>query len=226
MRVTNGFIFCAMSMSMVMSASAVAHTDLRAEPWGLGKTSNGLAGMTSAASTAGRALGSDVGFQGGPPVTNPSVGPATRTPKGGTVNTGPGTLASAREFLKGRWVLESFEVRLPNQPPIVLKGGGVMVYDDKGNLTMNIKADEKSSDLLRAGGVDIRDGAIVAEGRTAIDIQNHTLTYVLGKQAPLIRGPLGTDRPRHWVVDNDVLILTTKDQAGHETSVGRWRKSP
>ena len=143
----------------------------------------------------------------------------------GPVDTGKGTLASARNFLNGRWALESFEVRLPNQPPIVLKGAGTLVYDESSNLSMNIRADEKSSDILRAAGVDIRDGAIVAEGRTAIDLQNHTLTYILDGQAPLIKGPLGTDRPRHWVVEGDVLILTTKDAAGQSTSIGRWRKT-
>lgn len=143
----------------------------------------------------------------------------------GPVDTGPGTLTSARNFLNGRWTLESFEIRLQNQPPILLKGAGFLVYDTSSNLSMNIRADEKSSDILRAAGVDIRDGAIVTEGRTAIDLQNHTLTYVLDGQAPLIKGPLGTDRPRHWVIEGDVLILTTKDQAGQPTSIGRWRKS-
>ena len=143
----------------------------------------------------------------------------------GPVNTGTGTVTSARNFLNGRWALESFEVRLPNQTPLLLKGGGMLTYDDHSNLTMNIRADQQSSDILRAAGVDIRDGAITTQGRTAIDLQNHTLTYIVEGQAPLIRGPLGTDRPRHWVVEGDLLILTTKDAAGEPTSVGRWRRS-
>lgn len=148
-----------------------------------------------------------------------------RPPKGGDVNTGPGTLAAARAFLKGRWLLESFEVRLPNEPIVTLKGGGFLTYDESGNLSMNIRADEKSSDILRAGGVDIRDGAITAEGRTAIDMQKHTLTYILRGQAPLVKGPLGTDKPRYWAVEGDTLVLSTKDQAGQTVSVGRWRRS-
>jgi hypothetical protein len=145
--------------------------------------------------------------------------------KGGPVNKGPGTLAAAREFLKGRWLLESFEVRLPNEPIVTLKGGGVLIYDESGNLSINIKADEKSADILRAGGVDIRDGAITADGRTAIDLQNHTLTYIISGQAPLVKGPLGTDRPRYWAVEGDMLILSTKDKNGQTLSVGRWRRS-
>jgi hypothetical protein len=148
-----------------------------------------------------------------------------RPPKGGDVNTGPGSLAAAREFLKGRWLLESFEVRLPNEPIVTLKGGGILIYDEMGNLSINIRADEKSADILRAGGVDMRDGAITADGRTAIDIQNHTLTYIIKDQAPLVKGPLGTDRPRYWAVEGDMLILSTKDKVGQTVSVGRWRRS-
>jgi hypothetical protein len=145
--------------------------------------------------------------------------------KGAPVNTGPQSLASARNFLEGRWVLESFEVRPAGKPPIVLKGNGTLVYDNMGNLKMDIRADEASADVLRASGIDIRDGMISTDGRTAVDMQNKTLTYVVKGQAPLIRGPLGVERPRHWVVEGDTLILTTLDDAGQPLSVGRWKRS-
>jgi hypothetical protein len=154
-----------------------------------------------------------------------SAAPRQRPVEGGPVDTGAGTLTSARKFLEGRWTLESFEVRPPGKAPITLKGQGTLLYDSSGNLTMNIRADEATSDLLRASGIDIRDGVISTEGRTAIDLQNHTLTYVLQGQKPLVRGPLGIERPRHWVVEGDVLTLTTKDDAGQPLSIGRWRKS-
>jgi hypothetical protein len=154
-----------------------------------------------------------------------SAAPRQRPVEGGPVATGTGTLSNARRFLEGRWTLESFEVRPPGKAPIVLKGQGTLLYDDSGNLTMNIRADEASSDLLRAAGIDIRDGAISTEGRTAIDLQNHTLTYVLQGQKPTIRGPLGIERPRHWVVDGDLLTLTTQDEKGEPLSIGRWRRS-
>ena len=93
-----------------------------------------------------------------------------------------GTLSDARKFLEGRWVLESFEVRPPGKSPILLKGSGVMNYDDFGNLRMEIKADQASADLLRAAGIEIRDGVISADGRTAIDQQNQTLTYFIEGQ--------------------------------------------
>jgi hypothetical protein len=79
---------------------------------------------------------------------------------------------------------------------------------------------------LRAAGVDIRDGRIASDGRTAVDMQNKTLTYLIPSQLAVAgTGPLAMNRPRHWQVDGDVLTLTTKDQAGNPASVGRWRRT-
>ena len=151
--------------------------------------------------------------------------PRQKPIKAGPVDTGPQTLTAARTFLEGRWVLESFEVRPAGKPPVVLKGNGTLVYDNMGNLKMDIRADEASADILRQSGVDIRDGMISTDGRAALDLQKHTLTYVLQGQAPLIKGPLGIERPRHWVVEGDTLILTTQDDAGQPLSIGRWKRS-
>ena len=151
--------------------------------------------------------------------------PRQRPVEGGPVDTGPGTLASARKFLEGRWMLESFEIHPPGKPPLQLKGSGTLVYDNMSNLRMEIRTDQSSADMLRAAGIDIRDGVISTDGRTAIDLQNRTLTYVLQGQDPLVkRGPLAMERPRHWVVDADTLTLTTKDDAGQPLSIGRWKR--
>ena len=144
----------------------------------------------------------------------------------GRVESGPGTLAEARKFLEGRWALESFEVRPPGKEPIFPKGSGVLNYDDFGNMRVEIRADEASSDLLRAAGIDIRDGVISSEGRTAIDLQNRTLTYFVEGQPASGGGPLATNRPRHWEVTADVLTLTTRDDSGAPLSIGRWKRSP
>jgi hypothetical protein len=146
----------------------------------------------------------------------------------GKIDTGAGSLAEARKFLEGRWALESFEVRPPGKPPIMLKGTGVLNYDDFGNLRMEIRADQASSDLLRAAGIDIRDGVISTNGRTAIDQQNHTLTYFLEGQPSSNftgGGPLATNRPRHWEITGDVLTLTTQDDSGAPLSIGKWKRS-
>jgi hypothetical protein len=152
-----------------------------------------------------------------------SAAPRQRNVEMGPVDTGAGSLMAARKFLEGRWTLESFEVFQEGKPPIVLKGQGTLNYDQFGNLQVEIRADEQSADLLRASGIEIRDNMISSAGRTAVDMQNRTLTYVVEGQSPS-RGPLALSRPRHWVVEGDVLTLTTKDDAGKASSVGRWRR--
>lgn len=165
---------------------------------------------------AGIALGVGSGCAGKPRERPIPLGP---------VDTGPASLSAARKFLEGRWVLESFEVHPPGQAPVALKGSGTLVYDDMSNLRMEIRADQESADLLRRAGIDIRDGVISTDGRTAIDLQNRTLTYVLEGQAPLMEGPLSMRHPRHWAVEGDTLTLTTKDASGNPLSIGRWRRS-
>ena len=154
-----------------------------------------------------------------------TAAPRQRPVKGGDVDTGGGTLTSARKYLEGRWTLESFQVYPPGKGPIALNGSGTLVYDDRSNLRMEIRADQASADILRSAGIDIRDGVISTDGRTAIDLQNHTLTYVLQGQAPLVPGPLSINRPRYWTVEGDILTLTTKDDSGNPLSVGRWRRT-
>jgi hypothetical protein len=157
-----------------------------------------------------------------------SGAPRQRPVRMGPVDTGGGTLAAARAFLEGRWTLESFEVFPPGGAPITLKGQGTLSYDEFGNLQMDIRADEKSSDLLRAAGIEIRDNVISTSGRTAVDMQNRTLTYIVEGQAGAMSssGPLAANRPRHWVVEADTLTLTTKDEQGNALSIGRWRRMP
>ena len=141
---------------------------------------------------------------------------------------GTATLKEARKFLEGRWALESFEVRPPGKAPILLKGSGVLTYDDFGNMRMEIRADEASSDLLRAAGIEIRDGLISSDGRTVIDLQKRTLTYFLEGQRSSFAtggGPLALNRPRHWEVTANTLTLTTRDDSGAPLSIGRWKKS-
>ena len=152
--------------------------------------------------------------------------PRQRAVEMGPVAEGAGSLTAARKFLEGRWALESFVI-YPAGKPMTLKGSGSLTYDEFGNLRMEIRADPDSADMLRAAGLDIRDGVIASDGRTAVDMQNKTLTYVIQNQKPAAGGgPLAVNRPRHWDVQGDVLTLTTKDDAGNPASMGRWRRAP
>ena len=151
--------------------------------------------------------------------------PRARPVKMGPVDEGKGTLTSARQYLEGMWSLESFQLFPPGRPPVTLKGSGALVYDKYSNLKMEIRPDKASVDMLREAGVEIGDsGTISTQGRTAVDLQNRTLTYVLEGQPPGT-GPLALNRPRYWQVEGNLLTLTTKDDSGNPASVGRWRKS-
>ena len=161
-----------------------------------------------------------------------AVGCATgqRDMAGGDVDNGAGTITAARKFLEGRWTLESFEVFPPGKPPITLKGSGTLNYDDFGNMRIDIRTDEQSADLLRAAGIEIRDGMISSDGRTVVNMQNRTLSYVLAGQPvgvpTAVPGPLAPSRPRHWEVKDDLLFLSTKDEAGKTLSMARWKRMP
>ena len=111
---------------------------------------------------------------------------------------------------------------------MALEAFGVLNYDDFGNLRMEIRADQASADALRAAGVNIRDGIISTDGRTAIDMQNKTLTYFLEGQPATVKGPLRRrlNRPRHWEVTANQLTLTTRDDSGAPMSVSRWKRTP
>ena len=57
---------------------------------------------------------------------------------------------------------------------------------------MDIRADEASADVLRAAGIDIADGVIRSRGRTVVDLQHKTLTYVIaGSRRPARRARWG-----------------------------------
>ena len=153
-----------------------------------------------------------------------ACGPKVAVKKGGPVDTGPGSIVAARKYLEGRWTLESFEVYPPGKPMVPVKGQGTLSYDDFSNLSMELRTDVATSDQLRAAGIEIQDGTISTTGRTAVDMQNRTLTYVIAGQPAGNTGPLALSRPRHWQVDGNVLTLTTKDDAGKPVSISKWRK--
>ena len=149
----------------------------------------------------------------------------------GPVDTGPGTLDAARKFLEGRWSLISYEVFPPGRPGIMLtdKGAGSLVYDAFGNLQMEIRVtDPKVAEELERAGIPLSQGMISTSGRTAIDMQQRTITYFLQGEPPLLTsrpgGPLSFRRPRYWEVSGNVLTLTTKGDDGKPSSVGKWQK--
>ena len=153
-----------------------------------------------------------------------AAAPRQRAREGGPVDTGVGSLTEARQYLEGRWTLVSFEVHPPGESPIRLSGAGTLVYDQFGNLQMELRPDGPAVAQLERAGVTTRHGIISTSGRVVVDVAGRTLTYVLERQPAGTGGPLSMERPRYWQVEGDVLTLTTRDAAGQPLSVGRWRK--
>ena len=152
--------------------------------------------------------------------------PLAQRIKMGPVETGPGTLTAARKHLEGRWALLSYEIFPPGQAPLRLDGEGTLLYDDFGNLDMDIRVDEKTALVLEGVGIRTADGVLSTKGRTVIDLQARTLVFVLEQQPAfgVPSGPLALNRPRHWDVTGSELTLTTKGDDGRPLSVSRWRK--
>jgi hypothetical protein len=152
--------------------------------------------------------------------------PRQRPVRMGPVDTGAGTLASARQYLMGRWTLLSYDVMPPGRPTIALTGQGSLNYDEFGNLDVEVRVDDKTAQILEQAGIIAEGGILSTKGRTAIDLQAKTLTYVLDGQAATgaPSGPLALNRPRHWEVDANVLTLTTRDDNGQALSIGRWQR--
>lgn len=150
----------------------------------------------------------------------------TYKPRTDPPNTGPGSVKTARQYLEGRWTLVSFAVYPPGASPVQVKGTGTLVYDDFGNLQMDLNVDEASAALLQKAGIPSEKGRFSSSGRTIVDMQGRSLTYVLDGQ-PVVGGPAGPlamSRPRYWERDGNTLTLTTKDDKGQPLSVGKWQK--
>jgi len=154
--------------------------------------------------------------------------PRQRARQGGPVDTGAGTLTAARKYLEGRWSLESFQVFPSGKPPVTVNGQGTVVYDDFGNLTMDVRADAASVQALKAAGVEVVNDGFSTSGRAVVDMTRRTLTYVLSKDGSIARqtGPLDLNLPRYWEVEADKLTLTTKDASGKPQFVSVWRRMP
>jgi hypothetical protein len=161
-------------------------------------------------------------------VSGAAAAPLAQRLKRGPVETGPGTLTAARKYLEGRWDLLSYEIFPPGKPPVRLQGKGTLVYDDFGNLVMEVRVDNDTALVLEGVGIRTTDGVLLTKGRTVIDLQAHTLVFMLDRQPAygVPSGPLALNRPRHWEVSGDELTLTTKGEDGQPSSVSRWKKQP
>ena len=150
----------------------------------------------------------------------------TYKPRTEPPNTGPGSVNAARQYLEGSWTLVSLTIYPSGDSPTLVKGTGTLVYDGFGNLKMDLNVDEASAALVQKAGIPIEKGRFSTSGRTIVDMQGRSLTYVLDG-TPAVGGPAGPlamSRPRYWERDGNTLTLTTKDDKGQPLSVGKWQK--
>jgi hypothetical protein len=145
----------------------------------------------------------------------------------GPVNTGPGTLTQAREYLQGHWTLLSFEIYPPNHEPIRAAATGTMVYDEFSNMNVDLQLNPEAARLAEQIGIPAPDGAVKTSGRTVIDINSRSISYVLEGQDSFRppTHPLDMNRPRYWDVKGNTLTLRTKDESGKVVSVSVWEKT-
>jgi hypothetical protein len=144
----------------------------------------------------------------------------------GPVDTGPGTLEQARRYLQGHWTLISFDIFPPDEPPIHAAAAGSMTYDDFANMNVDMTLKPETATLAERIGISSTNGVVRTSGRTVIDMNNHSISYVLAGQ-PAVRpslSPLDLNRPRYWEVSGNTLTLRTKDENGKVLSVSVWRK--
>ena len=154
--------------------------------------------------------------------------PREKPIKTSPIEQGAGTATQARDFLKGRWSLVSFEVYPSGAEAIPVPGAGTLNYDEFGNMSIEIRTDPTVAARLQSAGIPNDRGTLSTSGRVVVDMQNKKLTYVIeGQSSSAARsGPLAMNRPRYWEVTGDELTLTTRDDSGKPTSIGKWKRMP
>src|SRR5262245_40103322 len=144
----------------------------------------------------------------------------------GPVNTGPGTLSEARKYLEGEWELMSMEIFPPNEPSIRAAATGTLVYDQFSNMKVDLQLSPDTAQIAEHIGIPAPNGVVTTSGRTVIDINSHSISYVLEGQDSFRppTHPLDMNRPRYWDVSGNMLTLRTKDESGKVLSVSVWQK--
>src|SRR5687768_5135287 len=94
-----------------------------------------------------------------------AAAPRQRAREGGPVGIGAGTLTVARNLPTGGWSLESFQVVPAGKPPVTVKGQGIVNYDEYSDLTMDVRADAASVEVLKAAGIEVVNNGFSTTGR-------------------------------------------------------------
>lgn len=144
----------------------------------------------------------------------------TRTPKGGDVATGLGTVESERQRLKGAWALTALQIFSPTGEPRAAQATGRLEYDEYGNLTMLGTV---------TGGPEVDNSVLNIKGRIVIDPTSHTLRFqnITARNADEKRVDPQIDASlvRYYEFDgNDLLKTTVKAANGSTTATATWKR--
>jgi hypothetical protein len=155
------------------------------------------------------------------PLTPPRSGRPMNNPVPLTSEETTGSLETTRQQLMGVWEL----VELKNAPPkggapVPVKATGTLVYDQYGNLTIDARSSDPNAPVAA------REVPRVSfKGRAVIDVVNHELKLmdVTGNVNP--DEVLAPDRRRRYVLEANLLTLSSFDERGEVTAVTTWRRT-
>jgi hypothetical protein len=155
------------------------------------------------------------------PLTPPRSGRPMNNPVPLTSEETTGSLETTRQQLMGTWEL----VELKNAPPkggapVPVKATGTLVYDQYGNLTIDARSSDPNAPVAA------REVPRVSfKGRAVIDVVNRELKLmdVTGNVNP--DEVLAPDRRRRYVLDANLLTLSSFDEKGEVTAVTTWRRA-
>jgi hypothetical protein len=161
----------------------------------------------------------------------PRAKPLPTTP----IETGAGTVQELRRTLEGRWTLVALDITAADgRQAKQVDATGTLSADSFGNLTIEYRLSDAGQQALGAIGVTSPNPVISTSGRVAIDVQQHSITYVAPDAAGRAfdpdlaaarANPFALERSRYYALDaNGVLTLITRHDDGREAAKSRWRK--
>jgi len=131
----------------------------------------------------------------------------------GPVDTGPGSLASVRQALKGSWDLQQFQVRTQSGQMQTVRAQGVLECDDFGNVKVNGSLIDPLPQTPGSSG-----SVLAYTGRIVIDAAKQEFRLDDAEAAapvnPGLAATVGPSLVRKFDVSGNVLHIRFVDPAG------------
>lgn len=149
------------------------------------------------------------------------------------VATSGDTLEAARKSLEGTWTLVSLEYNAETGQKAVVSGTtGRLVSDGFGNLEIEYRLSDEGRKMLSDMGLQSANPVISTTGRSVIDVDKRSVTYVDDKAQPFDpkaaagrNNPFALERIRYYDIGPDgILTLSTRYDDGKDAAVSRWKK--